>query len=116
MAELLAAFFLVVAGLAAVWTSDQTVAAGFFERWAVAIFLGAGAGISSSISAGTVLGTLEVDGVGLAGRLRARLGSVCSRTGSLSSKRTFLILGGADTTGDGDLDEDSDELRSVLLC
>ena len=92
------------------------VAAGFFERWAVAIFLGDGTGMSSSKSEGTMLGALEVDGVGLAGRLRARLGSACSRAGSSSSKRTFLILGGADVTGDGDLDEDSDELWSVLLC
>ena len=116
MAELLAAFFLVVGGLVAVWTSERTVVAGFFERWAVAIFLGDGIGMSSSKSDGTVLGALEVDGVGLAGRLRALMGSACSRTGSSSSKRTFLTLGGADGTGDGDLDEESDELRSVLLC
>ena len=67
-----------------------------------------------SNSDGTVLGALEVDGVDLAGLLRARSGSACSRTGSWSSKRTFLTLGGTVVTGDGDLDEDSDELRSVL--
>ena len=91
------------------------MAAGFFERWAVAIFLGDGAGMSSSKSDGTVLAALEVDGIGLVGCFRARLGSACSRTGSSSSKRTFLIFGGADAAGDGDLDEDSDELLSVLL-
>jgi len=64
---------------------------------------------------GTALGALEVDGLVLAGRLRARSSSARSRTGPSSSKRTFLTLGGAVMTGDGDLDEDSDVLRSVLL-
>jgi len=63
---------------------------------------------------GTVLGALDVDGMDLTGRLRAQSGSARSRTGSSNSKRTFLTLGGTVVTGDGDLDEDSDELRSVV--
>jgi len=66
------------------------------------------------MSAGTWPVALEVDGAGLAGFLRARLGSPRSVSGLSSSKRTFLTLGAAGA-GEGDPEDCADGLGSAFL-
>ena len=100
-------------GLGAVCTSERTVAAGFRGCRALVVLLEVKLGKFISIRALTGPVALEVDGAGLAGCLRARLGSPLSASGWSSSKRTFLILG-ALGVGDGDLEGCSDGLRSAV--